>query len=170
MSLVEITTRHSSSSDTYTSIIRVSPTSVASPLLDFKMFADAISQGGERLYIGLAKHGHRSSPGTTVIVRDLFFKWPVRRKQAESSSSFAVATISQIRRLLEALAIFNHNVAFQVYDLDRLDTTTVSSRIATTTTSSSMSDCIASLYGKHLVKVCSAYLSRSRTFIDTLFN
>jgi DNA mismatch repair protein MLH3 len=129
-----------------------------------------ILQGGERLYVGLAKHGHRSSAGTSVIVRDLFYKWPVRRKQAESSTSFAAATLNQIRRHLEALAIINHSVAFQVYDLGRPDSNAIPGRILTTTASSSMSDCIASLHGKHLVKVRpAACRSPTRVFSDTLF-
>lgn len=71
------------------------------------------------MYFGPAKHYSRGKPGTVVHVRDLFYKWPVRRKQIDGSSSHRTSTTGHIVRAMQCLAIINPEVSFTVTDLDK---------------------------------------------------
>jgi DNA mismatch repair ATPase MutL len=93
-------------------------------------------------------------------VRDLFYKWPVRRKQAELSQNFHSTTLSQVRRQVEALAVVNHGVAFHLYDMDGQHSSNLLDGLLSLVGHSSMSARVSELYGSQLVKVSAYHLSR----------
>lgn len=67
----------------------------------------------------------RHSCGTTIAVRDLFYRWPVRQKQASMSTSHHQAVFSEVRRAIEQLAIINPGTALTLVDMDRSDSASV---------------------------------------------
>jgi DNA mismatch repair ATPase MutL len=94
------------------------------------------SKGGSKLQdVPLKRtNTNRTTPGTSVFVKDLFYKvimapmplparskrllscqWPVRRKQAPSRTSVLAA----VRKSIEALALVNPQVGFTLTDLER---------------------------------------------------
>jgi hypothetical protein len=95
------------------------------------------SQGGSRLTDEPSVRDSRTTPGTTVFVRDLFYKvptapasgfsfqhelncifqLPVRRKSAPPRTSI----LATIRKNIELLALVNPHVGFTLTDLERDD-------------------------------------------------
>ncbi|KAI8584251.1 hypothetical protein K450DRAFT_218879 [Umbelopsis ramanniana AG] len=64
----------------------------------------------------------KPSPGTTVVVRDLFHKHPIRRKQIEHErlrkmSASGDRTLIDIKRSIEKLALTRYDVAWTLNDL-----------------------------------------------------
>lgn len=65
------------------------------------------------MHFGLAKpHQQRVTSGTSVQVRDLFYKWPVRRKSAPVNS------LDQLKRYLQRIALLHPSISFRLVDLD----------------------------------------------------
>ena len=114
MSLVSILTRATHHADVDHVILHVRHFA-----LSRYIWADAKSQGGRRVHADRSTAAFRSTTGTAIDIRDLFYKWPVRRKQADSSSSFRQASLSQIHRAISALAVASPHVAFKLEDLDK---------------------------------------------------
>lgn len=70
------------------------------------------------MYFGPAM-ADRPASGTTVTVRDLFYRWPVRQKQASLSPSHRQTVLSEIRKSIEQLAIINCRTSFTIHDAER---------------------------------------------------
>ncbi|KAK4511738.1 uncharacterized protein ATC70_007282 [Mucor velutinosus] len=96
-SLTQIITRHYLSSDTFEGFWR-----------DGKMVSE----------ICVSKHTRKNRSGTNVVVRDLFYKFPVRRRQiTDSSSSYQQVVISEsVKRLITTFAILFPHVSFNLVD------------------------------------------------------
>ncbi|KAL9559961.1 hypothetical protein MBANPS3_000181 [Mucor bainieri] len=96
-SLTQIITRHHLSSDTYEGFWR-----------DGKIVGK----------VCVSKHTSRNRSGTNVVVRDLFYKFPVRRRQiTDSSSSYQqVVIIESVKRLITTFAILFPFVSFSLVD------------------------------------------------------
>ncbi|OBZ90177.1 DNA mismatch repair protein MutL [Choanephora cucurbitarum] len=99
-SMTQIISRHRSSKTTYEGFWR-----------DGKI----VGEISESIYT------RKDHPGTTVIVRDLFYKLPVRRRQSANAYQ-NVATIESVRRLIINFAIYFHHVSFTLIDSNRNNT------------------------------------------------
>ncbi|KAI8373269.1 hypothetical protein BD560DRAFT_446317 [Blakeslea trispora] len=71
--------------------------------------------------ISESRYTRKDHSGTTVIVRDLFYKFPVRRRQS-SNAYQNIATIESIRRLVVDFAVCFHNVSFTLINGNRNNT------------------------------------------------
>ncbi|GAN00873.1 mismatch repair-related protein [Mucor ambiguus] len=96
-SLTQIITRHYLSSDTFEGFWR-----------DGKMVGE----------VCVSKHTRKNRSGTNVVVRDLFYKFPVRRKKitASSSSYQQVVIFESVKRLVTTFAILFPHVSFNLVD------------------------------------------------------
>ncbi|KAF9427824.1 DNA mismatch repair protein [Entomortierella beljakovae] len=78
----------------------------------------AIFKGGERVYFGRSSKHPRFSHGTTVSVRDLFYKFPVRQRYwSEATVSKLDHVLENVKRAVESLAIITPRVSFTVIDM-----------------------------------------------------
>ncbi|MCO5589417.1 hypothetical protein L7F22_043384 [Adiantum nelumboides] len=98
-----------------------------------------ILKGSKKLSLGL--HGEQRAPGTTVVLRDLFYNLPVRRKVFQSSSRKLLQGVKD--RALR-LALIHPDVSFRVLDIDRQE-----NLICTRSCSSSL-DTLCDFFGEHL--------------------
>ncbi|ORY75708.1 hypothetical protein BCR35DRAFT_306246 [Leucosporidium creatinivorum] len=73
-----------------------------------------VARGGERLYEGVASTP-RATEGTTVWVRDIFYKWPVRRKPL-STPSARITLLNSFRHSLSTLSLLHPSVSFSLLD------------------------------------------------------
>ncbi|KAG2208721.1 hypothetical protein INT47_007820 [Mucor saturninus] len=96
-SLVQIISRHCLSKDTFEGFWR-----------DGRLIGDKIT---------LSKHTRKIQPGTTVIVRDLFYKFPVRRRYL--SSYQYVVIMESVKRLVLKFALCFHHIHFNLIDSAR---------------------------------------------------
>ncbi|KAI8804986.1 hypothetical protein BJ742DRAFT_822245 [Cladochytrium replicatum] len=71
-----------------------------------------IIKGSESLFYGPSKSNRK--PGTTVLVTDLFYKYPVRRKQLLSKDN-----LHAITRALECIALISPGVSLSLVDPER---------------------------------------------------
>ncbi|KAF9200310.1 DNA mismatch repair protein [Haplosporangium sp. Z 27] len=77
-----------------------------------------IFKGGDRLYCGRSSKYPRFNHGTTVSVRDLFYKYPVRQSYwSEASVSKLDFQLEKVRRAVETLALIAPRVSFTLIDL-----------------------------------------------------
>ncbi|RUS26962.1 hypothetical protein BC938DRAFT_483883 [Jimgerdemannia flammicorona] len=117
------------------SIAEVAVLEVISKHVDFFDTFHAILKNGTLLDYGPSKYARKPKPGTTVVVRDLFYKvrrrfpnyFPVRRKQhvlANDHSSFSSTSSSThfdnaseaVRRAVESIALIFPEVTFTLVD------------------------------------------------------
>ncbi|KAJ7953230.1 DNA mismatch repair protein MLH3 [Quillaja saponaria] len=75
-----------------------------------------VLKGCKCLYLGL--DDDRKNVGTTVIVRDLFYNQPVRRKCMQSS---AKKVLQSVKKCVLRLALVHPKVSFKVVDMDSED-------------------------------------------------
>ncbi|KAL4186439.1 hypothetical protein AMTRI_Chr09g33890 [Amborella trichopoda] len=68
--------------------------------------------------LSLGIDGHRQDVGTTVIVRDLFYKQPVRRKYLQSSPR---KVLHSVKKCVLRFALLHPEVSFKVTDLESED-------------------------------------------------
>lgn len=67
--------------------------------------------------ICVSKHTKKNHSGTNVIVRDLFYKFPVRRRQITFSNSYQhVVILESVKRLITTFAILFPHVGFNLVD------------------------------------------------------
>ncbi|KAI8638060.1 hypothetical protein BD408DRAFT_447080 [Parasitella parasitica] len=98
-SLTQIISKHYLSNDTFEGFWR-----------DGKMVGE----------IYVSKHTRKIRSGTNVIVRDLFYKFPVRRRQITSASSYQhIVILESVKRLITTFAILFPHVAFNLVDNTR---------------------------------------------------
>ncbi|KAI9096122.1 hypothetical protein DFS34DRAFT_650845 [Phlyctochytrium arcticum] len=76
---------------------------------DYPKAQQLVIKGGERIYMGPAFAGQRQ--GTTVIARDVFYNYPVRRKRL-----LAEDIMEPIRRAMEPLALARPDISFSLVD------------------------------------------------------
>ncbi|KAM0756638.1 hypothetical protein T439DRAFT_321333 [Meredithblackwellia eburnea MCA 4105] len=74
-----------------------------------------VVRGGELVFEGVAKVG-RPSKGTTVWVRDIYYKWPVRRRPFMTSSARQTLS-SSIRSTLCTLSLLHPSVSFTLTEV-----------------------------------------------------
>ncbi|KAL7409918.1 hypothetical protein BDY24DRAFT_355430 [Mrakia frigida] len=72
-------------------------------------------KGSKPITSGPSRTYKRLKPGTTVVVKDLFFNLPIRRLSHSSASS----TIQTARKLLETASMLFPEVAFTLIDLEK---------------------------------------------------
>ncbi|MED6143477.1 hypothetical protein PIB30_006739 [Stylosanthes scabra] len=75
-----------------------------------------VLKGCKCLYLGI--DDDRKEVGTTVVVRDLFYNQPVRRKYMQSSPN---KVLQSIKKCVQRLALVRPNVSFRVVDVERDD-------------------------------------------------
>ncbi|KAJ7547771.1 hypothetical protein O6H91_08G103600 [Diphasiastrum complanatum] len=119
VSLVEITSRVRGSPNTYKKIMKSSKT----------------------ISIGLARQ--QQGPGTTVIVRDIFYTLPVRRKLLFCKSS---KVLQSVKDHILRLALIHPEIAFSVHDIERKE------ELLHTRRAQSVLDTISDIFGKDLAK------------------
>ncbi|XP_019423949.1 PREDICTED: DNA mismatch repair protein MLH3 isoform X1 [Lupinus angustifolius] len=73
-----------------------------------------ILKGCKCLYLGI--DDDRKEVGTTVVVRDLFYNQPVRRKYIQSSPN---KVLQSIKKCVMRLALVRPNISFKVVDIER---------------------------------------------------
>ncbi|KAG9321843.1 hypothetical protein KVV02_007174 [Mortierella alpina] len=83
-----------------------------------EMVFSAVFKGGERLYSGPSSICPRYNHGTTISVRDLFYKFPVRQRHWSDASAFKLdAELEKVKRTLETLALITPHVSFTLMDV-----------------------------------------------------
>ncbi|XP_028240575.1 DNA mismatch repair protein MLH3 isoform X4 [Glycine soja] len=75
-----------------------------------------VLKGCKCLYLGI--DDDRKEVGTTVVVRDLFYNQPVRRKYMQSSPN---KVLQSIKNCIMRLALVRPNISFKVVDIERED-------------------------------------------------
>ncbi|XP_061346039.1 DNA mismatch repair protein MLH3 isoform X2 [Gastrolobium bilobum] len=75
-----------------------------------------VLKGCKCLYLGI--DDERKEVGTTVVVRDLFYNQPVRRKYMQSSPN---KVLQSIKKCVLRLALVRPNISFKVVDIERED-------------------------------------------------
>ncbi|KAK7367190.1 hypothetical protein VNO80_09199 [Phaseolus coccineus] len=75
-----------------------------------------VLKGCKCLYLGI--DDDRKEVGTTVVVRDLFYNQPVRRKCIQSSPN---KVLQSIKKCVMRLALVRPNISFKVVDIERED-------------------------------------------------
>ncbi|KAF9125780.1 DNA mismatch repair protein [Mortierella sp. 14UC] len=87
-----------------------------------------IFKGGDKLFCGPSSKYPRFSHGTTVSVRDLFYKFPVRQRYwSDASTSKLEAELEKVKRVVETLALVAPRISFAVIDMTK-DTKIMSCR------------------------------------------
>ncbi|KAG0335745.1 DNA mismatch repair protein [Podila horticola] len=77
-----------------------------------------IFKGGDKLFCGQSNKFPRFHHGTTVSVRDLFYKFPVRQRYwSEATSAKVDFEVDRVKRAVETLALVNPDVAFSMVDV-----------------------------------------------------
>ncbi|KAG0368069.1 DNA mismatch repair protein [Gamsiella multidivaricata] len=77
-----------------------------------------IFKGGERLFCGPSSKYPRFNHGTTVSVRDLFYKFPVRQRYwSEASASKLELELDKVKRAVETFALVSPRISFTVIDM-----------------------------------------------------
>ncbi|KAG0033929.1 DNA mismatch repair protein [Podila clonocystis] len=72
-----------------------------------------IYKGGDKLFCGQSTKFPRFHHGTTVSVRDLFYKFPVRQRYwSEATTVKMDFEVDRVKRAVETLALINPEVAF----------------------------------------------------------
>ncbi|CAI2175500.1 1264_t:CDS:10 [Funneliformis geosporum] len=92
VSILEIISKHPDSYDTYSTILK----------------------GGQRLQYGPTRSSRRKKPGTIIIIRDLFYTYPVRRKHL-SENKF-INELENVKKSVESIALINPQVTFILID------------------------------------------------------
>ncbi|RDX87164.1 DNA mismatch repair protein MLH3, partial [Mucuna pruriens] len=75
-----------------------------------------VLKGCKCLYLSI--DDDRKEVGTTVVVRDLFYNQPVRRKYMQSSPN---KVLQSIKKCVMRLALVRPNISFKVVDIERED-------------------------------------------------
>ncbi|GKV30207.1 hypothetical protein SLEP1_g39048 [Rubroshorea leprosula] len=75
-----------------------------------------VIKGSKCLYLGI--DDDRKEVGTTVVVRDLFYNQPVRRKHMQSSPRKA---LHSVKKCVLCIALVQPNVSFSVVDIESED-------------------------------------------------
>ncbi|KAF9430589.1 DNA mismatch repair protein [Podila epigama] len=77
-----------------------------------------IFKGGDKLFCGPSSKILRFHHGTTVSVRDLFYKFPVRQRHwSEATGAKIDIEVDRVKRTVETLALINPSVAFTMTDM-----------------------------------------------------
>ncbi|GBB86425.1 hypothetical protein RclHR1_12870007 [Rhizophagus clarus] len=92
ISTLEIISKHPNCYDTYCTILK----------------------GGKRLQCGPTRSSKRKKPGTIIIIRDLFYTYPVRRKYI-SENAFT-NELENVKKSIESLALVHPQVTFTLVD------------------------------------------------------
>ncbi|KAK7307431.1 hypothetical protein VNO77_40485 [Canavalia gladiata] len=75
-----------------------------------------VLKGCKCLYLGI--DDHRKEVGTAVVVRDLFYNQPVRRKYMQSSPN---KVLQSIKKCVMRLSLVRPNISFRIVDIERED-------------------------------------------------
>ncbi|KAI9241109.1 MAG: hypothetical protein BYD32DRAFT_484405 [Podila humilis] len=79
-----------------------------------------IFKGGDKLFCGQSIKFPRFHHGTTVSVRDLFYKFPVRQRYwSEATSAKVDFEVERVKRAVETLSLINPDVAFTMTDVGK---------------------------------------------------
>ncbi|KAG0263818.1 DNA mismatch repair protein [Mortierella polycephala] len=77
-----------------------------------------IFKGRDRLYCGRSSKLPRYSHGTTVSVRDLFYKFPVRQRYwSDAATSKLDTELEKVKRVLETLSLVAPQISFTLIDM-----------------------------------------------------
>ncbi|KAF9287113.1 DNA mismatch repair protein [Mortierella antarctica] len=77
-----------------------------------------IFKGGDKLFCGQSNKFPRFHHGTTVSVRDLFYKFPVRQRYwSEATHAKVDFEVDRVKRAVETLALINPEVTFTMIDV-----------------------------------------------------
>ncbi|CAB4429445.1 unnamed protein product [Rhizophagus irregularis] len=141
VSALEIISKHSNYYDTYCTILK----------------------GGQRLQCGPTRSSRRKKPGTIIIIRDLFFTYPVRRKHL-SENGF-INELENVKKSVESLALIHPQVTFTLVDASN-DSKIVTTKKATTNIST-----FRQLFGSSLAQnLDSVYAEEDDIKIDGFFS
>ncbi|XP_062102778.1 DNA mismatch repair protein MLH3 isoform X2 [Humulus lupulus] len=75
-----------------------------------------VMKGSKCLYLGI--HDDRKDVGTTVVVRDLFYNQPIRRKYIQSSPK---KVLQSIKKCVQRISLVHSKVSFKVVDIESED-------------------------------------------------
>ncbi|KAF9543733.1 DNA mismatch repair protein [Mortierella hygrophila] len=79
-----------------------------------------IFKGGDRLYCGPSSKYPRFTYGTTISVRDLFYKFPVRQRYwSDASASKLEVELERAKRVVETLALVAPGISFTLIDMTK---------------------------------------------------
>ncbi|KAF9215154.1 DNA mismatch repair protein [Podila verticillata] len=79
-----------------------------------------IFKGGDKLFCGQSIKFPRFHHGTTVSIRDLFYKFPVRQRYwSEATSAKVDFEVERVKRAVETLSLINPDVAFTMTDVGK---------------------------------------------------
>ncbi|XP_027770217.1 DNA mismatch repair protein MLH3 isoform X1 [Solanum pennellii] len=78
-----------------------------------------VLKGGKCLYLGI--DDCRQDVGTTVIVRDVFYNQPVRRKQMHSKYFYPKKVLHALKESLLRIALVHPSVSFKIVDIESED-------------------------------------------------
>ncbi|RIA92058.1 hypothetical protein C1645_766016 [Glomus cerebriforme] len=141
VSVLEIISKHSDYYDTYCTILK----------------------GGQRLQYGPTRSSKRKKPGTIIIIRDLFYTYPVRRKHL-SENDF-INELENVKKSVESLALINPQVTFTLVDASK------DSKIVTTRKATSSISTFRQLFGSSLaLSLESVYAEEDDIKIDGFFS
>ncbi|CAG8481795.1 35105_t:CDS:10, partial [Racocetra persica] len=96
------------------SLAEISIMEIISKHFDYYDTYCVIIKGGLRLQLGPTRNSKRAKPGTITIIRDLFYTYPVRRKQ--QSVNTLANELENVKKAVEILALINPQVAFTLVD------------------------------------------------------
>ncbi|CAG8470443.1 13986_t:CDS:10 [Acaulospora colombiana] len=122
ISILEIISKHSDYYDTYVTVFK----------------------GGIRLQHGPTRNNKRTKPGTTIIIRDLFYMFPVRRNS--QTDSLLANELENVKRAIEATALTQPQVTFTLVDAS------IDSKIITTRKTTSNISTFRQLFGGSLAQ------------------
>ncbi|KAF9929094.1 DNA mismatch repair protein [Linnemannia zychae] len=79
-----------------------------------------IFKGGDRLFCGPSSKCPRFNHGTTISVRDLFYKFPVRQRYWSDATPSKIETeLEKVKRVVETLAMVAPEISFTLIDISR---------------------------------------------------
>ncbi|KAF9139379.1 DNA mismatch repair protein [Linnemannia schmuckeri] len=77
-----------------------------------------IFKGGDKLFCGQSSKYPRFTHGTTISVRDLFYKFPVRQRYwSDASASKLEVELERVKRVVETLALVAPGISFALIDM-----------------------------------------------------
>ncbi|KAG0064710.1 DNA mismatch repair protein [Linnemannia elongata] len=77
-----------------------------------------IFKGGDKLFCGPSSKYPRFTHGTTISVRDLFYKFPVRQRYwSDASASKLEVELERAKRMVETLALVTPWISFTLIDM-----------------------------------------------------
>ncbi|RHZ78209.1 hypothetical protein Glove_166g213 [Diversispora epigaea] len=98
-------------------LAEVSELEIISKHSDYYDTYKTIFKGGVRLQNGPTRNNKRSKPGSIIIIRDLFYNYPVRRKNHSDNS--LVNEMEKVKRAIETIALIHPQITFILMDASK---------------------------------------------------